>query len=217
MKALILLLLSLSAFSQEFLQCEFEIRDNETEIEELEESKANFLLKLHETESVKHQFKLYKIRINSSDNSKYEHQILAFDIDAENGFSKILKDKEIPFELVDTGNTLTIDVNRIYQNMNVNIRTDFNYWNFAMGGPYTQKITHKFNSLTPLYTEVYFEKVKKKLFGKNQNTVEREVVPIYFSCQKLDTSFVIQTELNDKTNMIYSPLDEAGSAKAMKN
>lgn len=218
MKALIILLLSFSAFSQEFIKCEFEIRDNETEIDELKESKVSFLLKLNETEKLKQEIKLYKVRINPEDEDElYEHQILAFEMDAKGPFTKTLNEKKIPFDLKDTGNKLTIDVDRVYQNMMVNMRTEFNYWEFTMGGPYTQRITHEFNSLTPLYTEVYFEKVKKKLFGKDKKIIERQAVPIYFSCQKLDTSYVIQTDLSEKTNMIFSPLDEAGTSSAIKN
>ena len=218
MKALILLLLSFSAFSQEFIQCEFEIRDNETKIDELKESKLSFLLKLNETEKVKQEIKLYKVRINPEHESEmYQHQILAFEMDANGPYKKVLDEKGIPFDIKDTGNKLIIDIDRVYQNMFVNMRTDFNYWQVSMGGPYTTKVTHEFNTLTPLYTEVYFEKIKKKLFSKDEKIVQRQVVPIYFSCQKLDTSYVIQTDLSEKANMIFSPLDETSTSKAIKN
>lgn len=223
MKALLILLFSFGAFSQEFLKCQFEIRDNETEIEALEESKVSFLIRLHETEHVKREIPLYKVRVKSKENKEaderemHEHQILAFEMDAKGTFSETLKAQNRVFDIIDTGDRLKIDVSRVYDNMSIDIRTDWNHWNFVMGGPYTREITNEFNALTPLYTRVHFEKVKKKLFGKDQLIIEREMIPIYYSCQKLDTSFVIQTDLSNKENMLYSPLDESGSATAFKN
>jgi len=206
MRALLLLLtISFGSFAQEFIQCDFAITNNESDFSEFEKSRVSFLWKLNDTERREKRFKMYKVRLYPGTKKMYEHQILAFDIDAKGSFTKKLQEKNIPFDLKELKDELVVDIDRIYTDMHVLLRTDFNHWKFSMGGPYTTQVTHEFNFLTPLYTEVYFEKIKKVLFGPNKQIIERTVVPIYFSCQKLDTSYVNQTDLIEKADTIYSP------------